>query len=203
MATYKGLILDFGGVVTTDFYGALDAWSTRAGLGDHAFTEALSTPQGHRALAGAETGQIPQAEFEQVMAGLLGVPARGLLAAALADLKPRPEMTELASRARAVGVRVAALSNSWGEGDYDPYAGWPLDDMFDAVIISHQVGLRKPEPGIFTLTADALGLPAAECLFIDDTERNLPGAAELGMGTLLFTGTPAELAEIERLTGLA
>jgi epoxide hydrolase-like predicted phosphatase len=204
MTTYAGLILDFGGVVTTDFYGALDAYSDRAQLGEHAFTRALrENPEGRAALAAVECGQLPQREFEKTMGRLLGVDDTGLLANALADLKPRPEVIDLTRRARAKGVRVAALSNSWGTGDYDPYAGWELDDLFDAVVISDQVGMRKPDPEIFKLTAAKLGLPPSECLFVDDTEHNLPGAAGLGMGTLFFTGAEDEVAEIERLTGIA
>jgi HAD superfamily hydrolase (TIGR01509 family) len=78
-----------------------------------------------------------------------------------------------------------------------------MDEMFDAVVISDQVGLRKPDPEIFKLTAAKLGLPPSECLFVDDTKHNLPGAAGLGMGTLFFTGAAEEIAEIERLIGLA
>lgn len=204
MTVYKGLILDFGGVVTTDFYGALDAYSERAGLGDRAFVRMLrENDEGRAALAAVECGEMPQREFEQTMGRLLGVDDHGLLAEALADLKARPEVVELVERARAKGVLVAALSNSWGTGEYDPYDGWGLDEMFDAVVISDQVHLRKPDPAIFLLTAEKLGLAPSECLFVDDTEHNLPGAAGLGMGTLFFTGAPGEVDEIERLTGTA
>jgi epoxide hydrolase-like predicted phosphatase len=204
MTTYAGLILDFGGVVTTDFYGALDAFSERAGLADRAFVRALrENPEGRAALAAVERGQLPQREFERTMGRLLGVDDAGLLAEALADLKPRPEVLDLTRRARARGVRVAALSNSWGTGEYDPYAGWDLDGLFDAVVISDQVGLRKPDPEIFKLTAAKLALTPSDCLFVDDTEHNLPGAAGLGMGTLFFTGAATEVDEIERLVGIA
>jgi putative hydrolase of the HAD superfamily len=109
----------------------------------------------------------------------------------------------LVRRARAGGVRVAALSNSWGTGDYDPYAGYELDELFDAVVISDQVGLRKPGPAIYELTASKIGLPPGDCLFVDDAEANLPPARELGMGTLLFTGADSDVPQIERLIGIA
>jgi epoxide hydrolase-like predicted phosphatase len=201
---YSGLILDFGGVVTTDFYGALDAFSERAGLESGAFVRALrEVPEGRGALAAVESGKMPQREFEQVMGRLLGLSDVALLEKALADLRPRPEVIALTRRARAKGIRVAALSNSWGTGDYDPYSGWDLDNLFDAVVISDRVGLRKPDPDIFRLTASKIGLPPGECLFVDDTEHNLPGARDLGMGTLFFTGADGEVAEIERLIGIA
>ncbi len=147
-------------------------------------------------------GEMPQREFERTMGRLLGIDDNGLLAKALADLEPRPEVLSLTRRARAEGVKVAALSNSWGTGDYDPYDGWGLDEMFDAVVISDQVHLRKPDPTIFLLTAGKLGLAPSDCLFVDDTEHNLPDAARLGMGTLFFTGAPGEVDEIERLIGI-
>jgi putative hydrolase of the HAD superfamily len=202
--TYRGLILDFGGVVTTDFYGALSAFCTREGLDSGAFLHVLrDTAEGREALAAVECGQMPQREYEQVIGRLLGLPDTGLLARALADLKPRPEVLELTRRARAAGIRTAALSNSWGIGGYAPYDGYDLDGLFDAVVISDQVGLRKPSPEIYQLTAAKIGLPAGECLFVDDTPANLPQAAELGMGTLLFTGAAGDVAKMERLTGLA
>jgi epoxide hydrolase-like predicted phosphatase len=202
--SYKGLILDFGGVVTTDFYGALDAFSLRAGLDDGAFVRALrEVPEGRAALAAVECSQMSQREFEVTMGRLLGLDDRGLLAKALADLLPREEIIDLTRRARASGVRVAALSNSWGTGEYDPYAGWELDEMFDAVVISDRVGLRKPSPEIYELTATKLGLSPGDCLFVDDTEHNLPAAGDLGMGTVFFTGTESEVAEIARLIGIA
>jgi epoxide hydrolase-like predicted phosphatase len=202
--SYKGLILDFGGVVTTDFYGALDAFSERAGLDRGAFVRTLrEVPEGRAALAAVESGQMPQREFEQAMGRLLGLDDNGLLEKALADLRPRPEVIALTRRARARGILVAALSNSWGTGGYDPYAGWDLDGLFDAVVISDRVGLRKPDPRIFQLTAEKLGLPPGDCLFVDDTEHNLPGARDLGMGTVFFTGAPVEVEKIEALLGIA
>jgi putative hydrolase of the HAD superfamily len=203
VTTYAGLILDFGGVVTTDFYGALSAFSVRAGLAAGAFTRALrAVPEGRHALAAVESGRISQREFERTMGRLLGLDDNGLLGRALADLRPRAAVTSLAKRARVGGIRVAILSNSWGTGAYDPYQGYELDQLCDAVLISDRVGLRKPSPEIYELTASKLGLSPASCLFVDDTEHNLPPARDLGMGTLLFTGQAAEVTEIERLTGL-
>jgi putative hydrolase of the HAD superfamily len=202
MTTYRGLLLDFGGVVTSEFHGELAAFGQRE-LGDpSAIAEAFATPEGRAALAGAEDGTIPQRDFEVTIGRLLGLDDRGLLGRILGGLRPRPEMLALAARARERGVKTAILSNSWGEGTYDPYDGWGLHDLFDAVVISHVVGLRKPDPAIYELTAAKIGLPPQECLFVDDTKRNLPAARDLGMGTLLFTGSDAELAEISRLTGL-
>jgi len=202
--TFRGLILDFGGVVTTDFYGALSAFSERTGLDAGAFTAALrNTADGRQALAAVECGQITQRQFEQTMGRLLGLDDNGLLGRALADLRPRPEVIRLVQQARQAGVRVAVLSNSWGTGEYDPYDGYDLYGQYDAVVISDQVGLRKPSAEIYELTASKISLPPGDCLFVDDTPANLPPAAALGMGTLLFTGTGAEVTKIARLAGIS
>lgn len=202
--TYRGLILDFGGVVTTDFGAAIAAFSAREGLAAGAFARAIgATKEGREALVAVESGQLSQRDFEVTLGRLLRLDDNGLLARAMADLRPRPEVVGLARRARAGGIRVAVLSNSWGTGDYDAYAGYELDGLFDAVVISDQVGLRKPSPRIYELTAARLGLGPAECLFVDDTEYNLRAARELGLGTLHFTGADGQVAEIERLIGLA
>ena len=87
----------------------------------------------------------------------------------------RDGAVNLVKRARAAGVKTAALSNSWGTGDYDPYAGWGLDQLFDAVVISDGVGLRKPDREIYQLTASKIGLPTGDCLFVDDTHSSSVG----------------------------
>ena len=129
--------------------------------------------------------------------------SRGLLGRALADLQPNPAVLGLARRARERGIRVAVLSNSWGTGEYDPYQGYELEERFDAVIISDQVGLRKPDPAIYTLTAAKIGIPPSSCVFVDDTAANLPAARDLGMAAVHFADTNSGVAEIERLLNMA
>ena len=201
---YHGLILDFGGVVTTDFYAALSAFCSRQGLAADAVQHALrDTVDGRHALAAVESGQISQREYEAVLARLLGVDSRGLLGRALADLQPNHAVLGLARRARGRGIRVAVLSNSWGTGEYDPYEGYELDERLDAVIISDQVGLRKPDSAIYTLTAAKIGIPPRACVFVDDTAANLPAARDLGMAVVHFADTNSGVAEIERLLNMA
>lgn len=204
MVGYHGLILDFGGVVTTDFYGALSAFCRRQGLAADAVLHVLrDTADGRRALAGVESGQISQREYEITLARLLGVDSQGLLGRALADLRPNQAVLDLARRARERGIRVAVLSNSWGTGEYDPYKGYDLKARFDAVIVSDQVGLRKPDPEIYTMAAAEIGLPPASLVFVDDTAANLPAARDLGMAVVHFTDTASGLTEIETLLDMA
>jgi epoxide hydrolase-like predicted phosphatase len=201
--SYRGLILDFGGVVTTDLFAELSAFCVREGLAPDAFVHVLrDEPEGRAAFHAVEAGKIPQREYEEIIGRLLGVDDRGLLRRALGGLQPRPEVLELVARARKAGIRVAVLSNSWGDGEYDPYEGWDLAAVFDAVVISGDVGIRKPDREIYLITADKLGVPPGECVFADDTAANLPPARELGMAGVHFTDGPAGVAEIERLIGL-
>ncbi len=200
---YRGLILDFGGVVTTDLYAELSSFCRREGLDPGAVARVLrDDPEGREALKAVEAGKIPQREYEVTIGRLLGVDDRHLLTRALGGLRARPEVLDLIQRTRATGIRVGLLSNSWGDGEYDPYAGYDLDAMFDAVVISGDTGTRKPDPAIYLIATDELGVPPRECVFVDDTLANIPAAEELGMATVHFTDAAAGIAEISRLLGL-
>ena len=199
---YRGLILDFGGVVTTDFYGALSAFCVREGLAPDAITRTLQTDAASSALEAAETGHISQRAWEKALGGFLGVDDHQLLSRVLADLRPRPGIQDLVHEARAAGIRTAILSNSWGSSDYDPYDGYHLKDDYDAIVVSDQAGIRKPGHAIYRLTASRLQLAPPDCLFADDTAHNLPPAAELGMGTIHFT-SDNDLAAIREDLGLS
>jgi putative hydrolase of the HAD superfamily len=202
--SHCGLILDFGGVVTTDLFAELSAFCVRAGLAPDAFVRVLrDDPEGSEAFAAVEAGKIPQREFEITIGRLLGVDDHSLLSRALGGLRPRPEVLDLIQRTRDAGIRVGLLSNSWGEGEYDPYAGYDLDSLFDAVVISGDTGMRKPDLAIYLLAADELGVPPDECVFADDTAANLPAAEELGMATVYFTDSGTGVSEISRLLGLS
>jgi putative hydrolase of the HAD superfamily len=200
LGTRWGLILDFGGVVTTSFHAALSAFCTREGLPPDAVSRALrDTRAGRRALAAAECGRISQWELEVTLAGLIGTDHRDLLTRALADLRPCGPVLDLVARARARGIPAAVLSNSLGRGGYNLYQGYDLDRRFDAVVISDHIGLRKPDPAIYRLAAAKIGVPATSCVFTDDTAANLDPAKALGMAVVLFTDAAAAVAEIEYL----
>jgi putative hydrolase of the HAD superfamily len=201
----KGLLLDFGGVLTSSLYGRMAEFCTEAGLPADAITSALRTAEGRSVLALAEAGQVPQRDFEVMLARQLGLPDEGLIARLIAAdrMPPRAEMADLARRARAGGIRTGLLSNSWGAGGYDVYTGYDLAALFDVVVISHLVGLRKPERPIFELAAEKLGVAPADCVFVDDARANVATARELGMAAVHFTGDPGHLADVERLLGLA
>jgi putative hydrolase of the HAD superfamily len=201
----KGLLLDFGGVLTSSLYGRMADFCTAAGLPADAITTAMRTAEGRSVLALAEAGQVSQRDFEVMLARQLGLADEGLIARLLAadSFRPRAEMADLARRARAAGIRTGLLSNSWGPGGHDVYTGYDLAALFDVVVISHLVGLRKPERPIFELAAAELEVAPADCVFVDDTRGNVAAARELGMAAVHFIGDPEQLVEVERLLGLA
>ncbi|HET9655475.1 MAG TPA: HAD family phosphatase [Kineosporiaceae bacterium] len=148
-----------------------------------------------------ERGEIEAADFEKELAAELAerghpVPPEGLLTrmlAGLADLDPR--MVDLVRRAKATGIRTALLSNSWGNS----YPEQLWQGLFDAVVISGEVGMRKPEPRIFQHTVNRLGLPPQACVMVDDLPHNVTGAVGAGLVGILHRGYDETVAELEVL----
>ena len=124
MTSYEGLLLDFGGVVTTDFFDSLGAHCERLGLPHDSFRNLVAAnPEGRELYHQVERGELSQPDFEQKIAQLLGVQPAGLIQGLLADLRPEPLMAEAVATARTAGIRVGVITNSWGTVPYDPYAG--------------------------------------------------------------------------------
>ena len=204
MTHYEGLLLDFGGVVTTDFFAALGAHCERLGLPHDSFRNLVTAdPQGRELYHQVERGELSQPAFEQRIAQLLGTQPTGLIQGLLADLRPEPLMAEAVARTRTAGIRVGVITNSWGTAPYDPYATYQLDQEFDAVVISSQVGLRKPEPAIYRRAADELAVPLGRIVFVDDIAANLQPAHELGMAVIHHVDPARTVRELERLLGLS
>jgi putative hydrolase of the HAD superfamily len=200
---YRGLVLDFGGVLTTSFADALRSFCMREGLDPDALHRVFSRDRGARgALVDLERGAIGQAEFTEQLAGTLRVEPEGLLERMAADLRPEQAVLSAVDELRTRGVRVGVLSNSWGSRPFDPYASWRLVERFDVVVISDQVGMRKPEPAIFRLILDRLALPGEQCVFVDDVASYLPAGRALGMATVHATDPDATVAELHRLFSL-
>ena len=122
----------------------------------------------------------------------------GLLQRLFAHFTHAHDMTGLVRRAKAAGIRTALLSNSWG----NTYPDHLFDGMFDVVVISGEVGMRKPEERIYAYTLDKLGLPAHECAFVDDLRHNVDAAVALGMVGIHHERYEATAAEIDALYGI-
>ena len=212
-ARLRGLLVDWGGVLTGDMRVAVEAWARavavpldayvgimRDWMGEPYGTEALLNP-----VHALERGEMTVPDFEVRLADALtertGVvlPADGLLARMFETFEHAPDMSGLVRRARAAGLRTGLLSNSWGN-DY-PRDGW--DDLFDVVVISGEVGMRKPEARIFEHTLDLLGLDPEECVFVDDLPHNVAAAEALGMVGVRHRSYAETLVELEALFGIA
>jgi putative hydrolase of the HAD superfamily len=193
------LILDFGGVLTTDLWASVRACSLREGLPENRLLDLLrNDPVIHPLFVELERGSVSQAEFERRLAEAGGVAATGLLARMCADLRPDTAMLTAIRQLRAAGVAIGVLSNSWGSGYFNPYEGYGLDELADAIVISDQVGLRKPDPAIFQLILDRLRAKPTNSVFVDDVAENLPSAASMGMIVIHHTAAPHTIADLER-----
>jgi epoxide hydrolase-like predicted phosphatase len=202
----RGLVVDWGGVLTAPVHLAVRRWIATSGI-DHGHYAAVVRrwldpgPGASSPVHRLERGESSIGEFERELAAALAqegsvVEADGLVSQMFADLATYEDsMTSLVARARTAGVRTALLSNSWGN-DYDR-TDWHR--MFDAVVISGEVGLRKPEPEIFVLVLDRLGLQATECVFVDDLPHNVEAAARLGLVGVLHRTFAETAARLEAL----
>ncbi|MEA2374698.1 MAG: putative hydrolase of the superfamily [Thermoleophilaceae bacterium] len=197
----KGLIVDFGGVLTTNVFESFQAFSVAEGLETEAVRKLFrERGEGLSLLRQLERGEVEVPEFERRFAPLLGVrEPEGMVERLFAGVKPDERMIEAVRRTRAAGVPTGLISNSWGGTTYD---NANIDELFDAVVISGEVGLHKPEPEIFHLGAERLGVPPEECVFVDDLRENCEGAEAVGMTAILHRGADGTLPELERLLGL-
>ena len=196
MGDRHGLILDYGGVLTTSPFTSFEAFCAVEGLPPDAVRARFRDDERSRALlAGLETGAMSSADFEVAFAAQLGVAPENLLRRMFGGMEADPAMLDGVRALRQGGVRMSILSNSVGvQAVYDRNG---LAEVFDDWVISSEVGLRKPEPEIYELAAERLGLPPAACVYVDDLPPNLKPALELGMATVLHRGhAAATLAEI-------
>ena len=208
MSRYEALIVDFGGVMTTSLENAMAAFAMANGIEiQHLVRAALSAYMGNEddLVTDFETGRLSEADFSVAFAARLeeysGVHVEhgGLVAGLFEALDLEEDMFELVERSKSGGYKTALLSNSWGMGLY------PIDrirELFDVVVISGEVGLRKPDPAIFKLTVDKLGLEAASCVFVDDHPGHLKAALEAGMTTVLHKSPAQSITEVEALLDL-
>lgn len=192
-----GLLVDWGGVMTSDVFASFAAFCTREGLAEDAVAQLFRSDLTARGLlAGLETGAVTEDEFEQGIAELLHVPAAGLIARLMSDVRIEPRMTEAVRLARRSGVATGLVSNSWGSGGY---AREQFAELFVGVVISGEVKVRKPSREIYELGARAVGLRPDQCVFVDDLRGNLKPAQELGMAVVHHTSVHETLG---RLSGL-
>ncbi|MFB7715383.1 HAD family hydrolase [Streptomyces sp. NPDC056105] len=205
-APVDAVVFDYGGVLTGPVRDSIAAWIEADGIEPDSFSRTLKAWLSRNAEDGTpihrlETGELTVAEFDVLLAAELetvdgsAVDLVGVLARLFAGMRPDPVMFELAGELRGLGVRVALLSNSWA----NTYPRERIDALFDPVVISGEVGLRKPLAPIYRLTLDRLGVPADRVLFVDDAEPNVLGAHAVGMRALRHTDADTTRAALAGL----
>lgn len=198
--SYTGLLLDYGGVLTTNLFDSFAAFCEHEGLPRDALARAFRENNSCKELLIAlETGRLGEQEFEVRLGAILGVEPKDMIVRLFAGSEPDPLMSAGVREARRAGVRTGLISNSWGTTRYDREL---LDELFDAVVISGEVGIRKPAPGIYKMALERLEVAPGACVFVDDLPFNLAPAAAMGMATIHHVSSEQTVAELERLLGL-
>jgi epoxide hydrolase-like predicted phosphatase len=207
------VITDWGGVMTSPIADSVNAWLTADGISRASYVavmrqwvkQAYGDGADRNPIHALERGECTNDEFELALARELvsedggPVAGPGLLARMFAGQRLDEPMLALFRNLKTSGVPTGLLSNSWGGG----YPRELFPDMFDAVVISAEVGMRKPEPRIFKHVAGLLGLPPEECVFIDDIQANITAAEQIGFTGVLHNAAADTAQQVADLLGVA
>jgi epoxide hydrolase-like predicted phosphatase len=198
------LICDFGGVLTTPLQEGFLAYQDESGVSLEELGKAMGTAadeHGEHPLFVLERGEITEAEFRARIETHLedGFDLARLRALYFERLDPNRAMIDFVRGLRGRGVRTALLTNNVREWEPLWRAKLPeIDELFEVVVDSAFVGLRKPDNAIFELTLQRLGGVAPErCVFVDDLDVNCDAARGLGMAAVRFENAEQAIPEIE------
>jgi putative hydrolase of the HAD superfamily len=201
----EAVISDFGGVLTTPLAGSFEVFADRTGMSMAELGGALGAivaREGAHPLYEMECGRLTEAEFlaglERALREQVGreISCAGFTEALWSGLAPNPPMIDLMAALRDEGYRMALLTNNVREWESHWRAMAPIDEIFELVVDSAFVGMRKPDPEIYELALQGLGLAGEACLFVDDLERNCAAARAAGMQTVLYRDAEQAIAEI-------
>jgi len=208
MSRISAVVSDFGGVLTTPLIDSFAAIQDSSGISLEDLGRAMAgvaVSQGTNPLFELETGRMTEAHF------------LGLLGAALSDqlgrpvemhtfgeryfehLHPNTRMIDYMREIKARGHALAICTNNVREWEHHWRGMLPVEEIFDTVVDSAYVGTRKPEPRIYEITLERLGVSADAALLVDDIELNCTAARELGMTAVWFRSTEQAIEEIEAL----
>jgi putative hydrolase of the HAD superfamily len=210
MAEIEAIVSDFGGVLTTPLLGSFMAFQNETGISTENLgkaMQAIAEADGENPLFGLERGETTEAAFlERLAEGLeplLGHRPRmhRFKEIYFEALDPNPPMIELMRELKAEGRRMAMLTNNVREWEPLWRSMLPVDEIFETVVDSAFVGCRKPEPEIYALTLERIGLPAEACLFVDDLAHNCEGARAIGMTAVHFQDNDQAISEIRNALG--
>jgi putative hydrolase of the HAD superfamily len=201
------VIFDLGGVVLPSPIDFFRAYERERGLPDRFISEVVVSGGEHGAWSRLERGELTLAEFGRAFeieceAAGARVDADELLGAMTGNGAPYPEMLGAIQTLRTRGLRTAALTNNWRRDDGVSVTDAPaLSQLFDLVVESAVEGLRKPDPRIYLLVCERLGVEPTETIFLDDLGANLKPARALGMTTIKVTDPAVALTELADVLG--
>lgn len=207
----RAVLWDFGGVFSSSPFDAFARYERQRGLPEGLLRRINSTDPDDNAWARLERAEITAQQFDaefDAEARRLGhtVPGRDVLGLLFGEI--RPAMVEALRRCRTV-FRTACITNNFGDVgpatvSPDRAAAWhEVTKLFDFVLESSKVGVRKPEPAIYHMACERLGIAPHEAVYLDDLGINLKPARALGMTTIKVTDPDVAIGELEQVTGLA
>jgi epoxide hydrolase-like predicted phosphatase len=189
-------------VLTNPLWEAFAGWNERVGADPGVLGRALQTAaeeRGEHPLYELERGELSEAEFTAIVQAQLPgeIQLEGFRDIYFSHLHPNEPMIELMRELRGRGLRMAMLTNNVREWEPLWRAKLPVDEIFEVVVDSAFVGMRKPDRAIYELTLERLGdVRAEECVFVDDLDVNCATAAELGMLPVHYQSPEQAIAEI-------
>lgn len=210
MSPIQAVISDFGGVLTSPLLDSFLAFQNSSGISLEQLGRAMAavaTRTGANPLFELERGRMTEAEFLGELSAELSaqldrpIALHGFGERYFAELHPNQPLIDYMRQLRARGLRMAICTNNVREWEPLWRAKLPVDEIFDVVVDSAFVGTRKPEPRIYEITLERLGVSAESALLVDDIEVNCTAAAELGLRAVWFQSTEQAIEEIEAVLG--
>jgi len=211
---FRAVIFDLGGVVLPSPFAAFREYEQANGLPHRFVSEIIVRGGEHGAWSRFERGELAIDDFAVAFEAECAAGGATVVVADLfgsmtgGEATPIPEMVTAIGIIRAHGLRTAALTNNWADADGEshvtgesPLAG-ALAGLFDTIVESSRVGLNKPDPRIYQLVCDRLGVTPPESVFLDDLGANLKSARAMGMTTIKVDDPAAAVAELGSVLGI-
>jgi putative hydrolase of the HAD superfamily len=210
MSQIEAIVSDFGGVLTSPLLDSFAAFQDSSGISLEQLGTAMAAVaarDGANPLFELETGRMSEAGFLKALSDQLSrqlerpVELHGFGERYFDNLHPNEPMIDYMRELRGRGYRMAICTNNVREWEPLWRAKLPVDEIFDVVVDSAFVGTRKPEPRIYEITLERLGVAAPAALLLDDIEVNCTAARELGLEAVWFRSNEQAIAEIDAALG--
>ena len=200
------VLFDFGGVVLSSPFDAFNAFEEANGLPPDFIRTINTNNPDDNAWAKFERRDVDPTEFDELFAQESEAAGHRIGGATILELihgKIRPEMVEAIRRVTAAGLRTACLTNNFRPSSESPPEILEVMALFDEVVESSKVGIRKPEVRFYEIALEKLGIDAAEAVFLDDLGINLKPARAMGMTTIKVLNADQALTDLEAVLGIS